>query len=130
MPLAQGTAMQASFLRRHRPLATLLVATILVAAAGVLAARAASGPSYEKRGSVHCVEEKGYLYTFDAVWRVETLRRIDPATGVAERIASPDAALLAHLRSALLGELKVGRLEKIPAEGEAEVAAIRALGYI
>ena len=124
--------MQDSLLRRHRPLATLLVsaALVLVAAAGVLAARAASGPSYEKRGSVHCVEEKGYLYTFDAVWRVETLRRIDPATGVAEKVASPDAALLAHLRGSLLGELKVEGLDRIPAEGKAEVAAIRALGYI
>jgi len=124
--------MQPSVLRRHRPLLTFAVAAglVLVAAAGVFAARAASGPSYEKRGSVHCVEDAGYLYTFDAVWRVETLRKIDPATGVAERIAQPDPALLVRLRTTFLGEVKARDLNAIPVEGRAEVEAIHALGYI
>lgn len=124
--------MQPSVLRRRRPLLALLVAAglVLVAAAGTLAAVAAAGPSYEKKGSVHHIEDHGYLYTFDAVWRVETLRRIDPGTMVAVRVSSPDPETFARFRTTLLRRLKVTGLDGIPVEGKAEVEAIRALGYI
>ncbi len=124
--------MQPSVLRRRRPLLTVLAAAALVfvAAAGTLAAMAGAGPSYEKRGSVHCVEEGGTLYTFDSVWRVETLRLVDPVTKVAVRISNPAPDSLAHYRATLLRRLRVKGLDAIPVEGKAEVEAIRALGYI
>ena len=124
--------MHSSVLRRRPPFLAVAAAAALVfmAAAGTVAAVATAGPVYEKKGSVHVVEEAGYLYTFDAVWRVETLRRIDPATKVAVRISEPEPAYLSRFRAMLLRELRVPGLSAIPVEGKAEVEAIRALGYI
>jgi len=116
--------------KSRRPLLTLAVCAglVLVAAAGVYAASAAQAPSYAKRGTLHCIEERGYLYSFDAVWRIEALRRIDPSTHVTAPVADPDR--LARLRSSLLKQLKVPALEGIPVEGKSELEAVRALGYL
>src|SRR5690349_522898 len=124
--------MQPSGARRKRLVATFAVSAglVLVAAAGLYAATALSGPSYEKKGSLHCIEDGEYLYTFDAVWRIESLRHVDPSTGVASAVAHPDAEKLSRMRSDLLRKLKVERLEAVPEEGKAELSAIRALGYI
>jgi hypothetical protein len=123
--------MQPSVLR-GRAVSTLLVsgALVLLAGAGVFAAVRSGGPSFEKKGALYCVEEGEYLYTFDAIWRVEALRRIDPATGVASPVPVPEAGRLDRMRGDLLLRLKVDRLEGIPVEGTAELEAIRALGYI
>ena len=72
---------------------------------------------YEKSGCVHRILGEGLVYSFDAAWRVE---RIDPA----------GADRLPELRSALLGRLGVLTMDQIPIEGETEMRAIRALGYL
>jgi hypothetical protein len=106
----------------------LSIGLVLAAAGGTFLAVAASGPSYKKKGFVHLVEERGDLYTFDAAWRVETLRRIDPATHVAVPVADP--ARMAALRTTLLRQLKVQGLDGIPVEGRSELGQIRSLGYL
>lgn len=120
--------MQPSVLRRLRLALAFSAGLVLAAAAGASVTAASSGPSYEKKGSVHLVESGGCTYTFDTVWRAETLHRIDPATGRAVRVSDP--VLLARLRAAMLRKVRVATLEGIPVEGKAEVDAIRALGYI
>jgi len=76
------------------------------------------------------------LYTFDPVWRIETLREIDADSGRVDDAASssPETAPAAEtarvrLRTRLLRELGVTSLDAIPREGVAERDAIRALGY-
>ena len=116
--------------KNRRPLLTLAICAglVLVAAAGVYAASAAQAPTYAKRGSIHCIEERGYLYTFDAVWRIEVLRKVDASTQVTAPVTDPDR--LALMRSCLLKQLKVPGLEGIPVEGKAELDAVRSLGYL
>ena len=120
--------MQPSVLRRRLLALAFAAGLVLAAAAGASVTAASSRPSYEKKGSVHFVENDGCIYTFDAVWRVEILQRIDPATGTAVRVSDP--VLLARLRTAMLRRMHVATLEGIPVEGKAEIDAIRALGYI
>ena len=115
---------------RRNLLATVVICTGIVglASIGGMAAAAVQKPSYIKRGAVHCVEARGYLYTFDAIWRVETLRRVDPSTGTATPVT--DAEKLGQLRTALLAQLKVRGLDGVPAEGKADLDSLRALGYL
>ena len=89
-----------------------------------------TGPRYEKRGYLHCVVTRTDRYTFDPVWRVESFRSVDPATGMAAGKVPVDGARLDQLRASLLRRLGVRSLDQIPTEGAAEVSAIRALGYI
>ena len=71
------------------------------------------------------------LYTFDASWRVETVRRADPATGLRTVVVErPDPARLAAFRAALLEELGLRALEEVPAEKRTDLDAARALGYL
>jgi hypothetical protein len=121
--------MQTYVTGRKRPLLALVFCAglVLVGAAGVFAAANSSGSSYQKKGTLHCVSQGGYTYTFDAVWRVESLQRLDPATRVASPATDPDR--IAVLRASLLQKLKVERVEAIPVEGKEDLAAIHALGY-
>lgn len=125
-----------SLARGRNPVALRLVAGALLAVGLVLATAACSGPRYERRGVLHCVIEGRRLYTFDPVWRIETLREIDADSGRVDDAASssPETAPAAEtarvrLRTRLLRELGVTSLDAIPREGVAERDAIRALGY-
>ena len=113
--------------RRSLAIAATVVA-VLGAGAGYLLA-GPSGPRYEKRGVLHVIREGATVYTFDAAWRVETLRDLDPGTGRCTVVKSPDPALTSRLRARLLERLEVQGLEQIPAEGKVELDAIRTLGY-
>ena len=105
-----------------------VAAALAVALAGFGLALS-SGPRYEKRGCQYSIEDGDARYTFDAAWRIERASAVDPGTG-RERGGTPvDADRLARMRGALLARLGVERLDQIPSEGEAEIRAIRALGY-
>ena len=121
--------MHSSVLRAGR----VVVLVILAASAAVAWAASPSpspaGPRYARRGYLHCVDDGGDLYSFDPVWRVESFRAVDPATGL-DTGGIADRARIDRLRTALLRRLGVGSLAEIPSEGAAEVNAIRSLGYI
>ncbi len=59
-----------------------VVALVLLAGTAVAGSLSLRGPRYEKRGTLHCIAEGSHVYSFDAAWRVETLRALDPATGI------------------------------------------------
>ena len=111
------TAMHSENFRRRALLGTL---AILVVAAGSLAAL---------RPRVQ-FEKRGYLYTFDAAWRTETLFHDADGDGLRTPVARPEGALLTRLRGELLRRLKVEGLAGVPLEGVEEMDAIRSLGYI
>ena len=105
---------------------------LLLVAGIALAFTACSGPRYEKRGALHCLRDGATLYTFDSVWRTESLHRVDPATGFedSEEELCRDPARAAAYRERLLRRLGVASLDAIPREGGAELKALRALGYL
>ncbi len=120
------TAMHSENFRRRALLGTL---AILVVAAGSLAALRPR-VQFEKRGHLYCIEDAGYLYTFDAAWRTETLFHDADGDGLRTPVARPEGALLTRLRGELLRRLKVEGLAGVPLEGVEEMDAIRSLGYI
>jgi hypothetical protein len=111
-----------------RPAALAAVALCLGFAARHLVASPA--PRYWKQGYVHFLESEGYLYSFDAAWRVETLRTCGTGTTPAGDATTGEPEREARMRRALLGNLGVQRLELVPVEGRREMDAIRALGYL
>ncbi len=125
--------MHPSALRGHRGrrAARWTAGLLLVFGVG-LAVASCGGPRYERRGPLHCVVEGRHLYTFDPVWRTEEIHRIDPATGLPlDEAEGPLAGREAErYRRVLLRELGVASLDSIPPEGEAELKALRALGYL
>jgi hypothetical protein len=90
----------------------------------------ASGPSVEKDGALYTVRAEGYEYSFDAAWRQEALRPTPPSSGIPRDLASSRPEVVARLRGLLLRRLGVSALEEIPRENEAEVRALRSLGYL
>ena len=125
--------MHSSALRRFpRAYPAFALAGLAVVVAALLApslAAALAGPRYERRGFLHCVESGADRYSFDPVWRVESFRSVDAATGL-DTAGPGGKARMDRLRSALLRKLEVRSLDQIPSEGADEVNAIRALGYI
>ena len=115
--------------RRRNLAVAATAAAVLCACAGYLLA-CPSGPRYEKRGVLHTIQEGATVYTFDAAWRVESVREVDPRTGRFVVVKSPDGSRTARLRTRLLQQLDVKGLDQIPAEGKVEMDAIRTLGYI
>jgi hypothetical protein len=102
-----------------------ILAAVTLAAAGAAAAIVPSGPRIVKDGTQYRVLKDGVSYTFDAAWRVESLRAVKGTGPVTDADARTK-----ELRGILLRHLKVESLEKIPLEGEAEIKALEALGYI
>ena len=113
--------------RRRFTVTVSVVAVVLVCARLVLASR--SGPRIEKQGVLYSVKDGNTLYTFDAAWRVETLREFDPGTGHYSVVKAPDSERTTGLRSRLLRELDLKGLDQVPAEGQSERAAMKGLGY-
>ncbi len=91
-----------------------------------------SGSRYEKQGPLHCVRDGQYLYTFDSIWRMESLHVVDPRTGIAARAEGPglDADRVARMRGTLLRTLGLADLGAVPREGTSELEALRSLGYL
>lgn len=112
--------------RRRALLGTLAILVVAGASLAALRPRV----RFEKRGPLYCIEDAGYLYTFDAAWRTEALFHDADGDGLRTPVARPEGTLLARLRGELLRRLKVGGLDGIPLEGAEEMDAIRALGYI
>ncbi len=109
----------------------LLLGGLLLALLGTGGFLLLRGPRYEKHGPLHCIVDGDLLYTFDASWRVETVRRSDPATGLRTVVVGkPDQARLAAFRGALLKELGLPALDAVPAEKKTDLDAARALGYL
>jgi len=108
-----------------------LLATLgLLVLTGISFAALRTPVHHEKRGALYCVEEAGFLYTFDAAWRTETLFQDNDGDGIRTPVDQPDPARLARLRGELLRHLDVRDLHEVPTEGAGELEAIRALGYI
>lgn len=113
----------------HRGLLAAGAVLALVLGAGALLFL--GGPRYEKHGPLHCILDGDLLYTFDAAWRVETVRRRDPATGLRTIVVEkPDPARLGSLREAMLRELGLQDLDAVPAEPKSDLDAARQLGYL
>ena len=126
--------MHSSALRRFPrayPAFALAGLAAVACAATVLPSLAGSfgGPRYEKHGYLHCIRSGEDIYSFDPVWRVESFRTVDGATGL-DADGPVEGARVDRLRRALLRRLGARDLSEIPSEGAAEVNAIRALGYI
>jgi hypothetical protein len=110
----------------------LAVAALGALALGLAAFHHAAGaaPRYWKQGYVHYLESDGYLYSFDAAWRVESLRTAGNSRFPAGVRTKEEPEREARMRRSLLGSLGVRSLDLVPVEGEREMDAIRALGYL
>ncbi|MCK6481511.1 MAG: hypothetical protein HUU06_07755 [Planctomycetaceae bacterium] len=116
----------------RRALLPLLATGLILAVTAVVGLGEArdGAPRHEKRGAVHCVSFEGGLYTFDTVWRTESLFRSDGTSASLVPLASPSPERIAELRAFLLSHLGVASLDAIPGEGTEDLEAIRSLGYI
>jgi hypothetical protein len=104
---------------------------ILLAGAALASIAWASAPRFEKRGTLFTMEQAGYVYSFDAAWRIERLdRRGEVPAADAPSTASRHPEKVERLRSAMLKHLRLAALTDIPAEGTAELGALRAVGYL
>jgi hypothetical protein len=102
----------------------LSVLTLAAVAAAAVVHERTSRPTIRKEGTRYRVVSRGYSYTFDAAWRVESVRSPDGA------LNSADVERTEELRGVLLKHLGLDSIDKVPVEGEAELRALKELGYI
>ena len=121
----------ATAIRRKRLVLPLAAAGILLAASALAVAAWASVPRFEKRGTLLTMTQGEFVYSFDAAWRTERLdRRGEVQAFDAPSPASRHPDRVDSLRTAMLRHLRVSALTEIPAEGTAELGALRAVGYL
>ena len=106
------------------------VLLLVAAASASLALGFPASHLVTKTGALYSVVHGTRSYTFDAAWRMEKAWARPRGSGPWTPVAPASAPWLEEFRAALLRDRGAGSLEGIPAEGEAEIAALHALGYI
>ncbi len=114
--------------RRGSRLFLPLLATVALASAAIAGARTVP-PELRRDGSVYALRGGTDEYAFDAAWRTESLWRRG-GDGTWQREASPDTARLEGMRRLFLLRLGCSKLGDIPVEGQAEMGALKSLGYL
>ncbi len=115
--------------RRRRVLGFGLAGLLAIASVGAALAQPA-GPRVERVGTVYVVRSERVEYRFDPTFRTEFVDLGPaPVSGTSEDGAARRAAVLS-LRAALLRHLGLRDLQEIPQEGETELRALKALGYL
>lgn len=121
----------ATAIRRKSRALPLAAAGILLAASALAVTAWASVPRFEKRGTLLTMTQGEFVYSFDAAWRTERLdRRGEVPAFDAPSPASRHPEKFERLRTAMLKHLRISALTEIPAEGTAELGALRAVGYL
>jgi hypothetical protein len=104
-------------------LASLLLASVAVGGAWTVS------PQLSKEGSRYSIGGGSLQYQFDAAWRTESIWNRTP-DGNWQRVVYPDPARLAGMRQLLLLRLGCTSLGEVPVEGQAEIGALKSLGYL
>jgi hypothetical protein len=105
-----------------------LLASLLLASVAVASARSVS-PQLRKEGSLYSLRGGVSEYHFDAAWRVESYWN-RTSDGTWQRVLSPEPARLEGMRKLLLLRLGCSSLGEVPVEGQAEIGALKSLGYL
>ena len=117
--------------RTIRVLAPAGAALLLIgAAAASLALAVPAAPRVAKTGALYSVVYGTRSYTFDAAWRTEKVWTRPLGSGPWSPVAPAAAPWLEEFRADLLRDRGISSLSALPAEGEAEMAALHALGYL
>ncbi len=116
---------------RSRALLLGLLSTAVLGAGALAAARHPSvEPALVYADGLLWVETPDWAYSFDAVWRAESLHDLRVDAGRRENVIASRPAEAARYRGVLLRRMRLHRVEEIPREASEAVESLRRLGYV